>query len=634
MKVIFTLKENLRKHRLLLLKPVLSVCILMLVKTQAIAQSVNLVIDPVAVQVNDVFAVPVKVDFGTGSLALVETYINFNPLDLEIVSIPTVPAGTQSAFPNESVAFGTVAAMNAAGELDYGRFTFSAIGSHITTDFVFFTVTFRALRVPPGGTTTLSFNSTPPRVTNTAEFGTPDALDESNPATITISAAGCGTPPTATLGVQAGPATCDANTFNLVLATVANGTGPFDLNITSPSGTATFNNIAVGGTITNFTPPSTSVWPAVPFPLPSTFTDNSYTLGVKFSTSVTGFVKGVRFLSADAVSPVPGNYTGQLWTNTGTLLANGTFAGVTSDSWQQILFPEPILIAAGTTYIASYNIGVSTDYASTPNGLVAPQTNGPVTALANGGVFTQGSPVAFPATSTDNNYWADVIFAPNNYSFVLNSVIDDAGCVNNPGTPINTLNVQSIDCSTLPVSLINFSATPKDNAVLLRWSTASELNNLGFELQRSIDGNNGWSAIAFVNGAGNSNSVINYSYVDENLTASRYYYRLKQIDIDQRFAYSPIVSVQLDGKQAFDLQQNYPNPFRGETIIRFTLPYKTTVSLSIFDMNGRLVKVLANGSKDSGTHAVTLQSGILTSGLYYYKLQAGDFSAVKKLTIR
>ena len=120
----------------------------------------------------------------------------------------------------------------------------------------------------------------------------------------------------------------------------------------------------------------------------------------------------------------------------------------------------------------------------------------------------------------------------------------------------------------------------------------------------------------------------------ENLSASRYYYRLKQIDIDQRFAYSPIVSAQLDGKQAFDLQQNYPNPFRGETIIRFTLPQKTTVNLSIFDMNGRLVKVLANGSKDSGTHAVSLNSGILTSGLYYYKLQAGDFSAVKKLTIR
>src|SRR5204863_8064907 len=117
---------------------------------------------------------------------------------------------------------------------------------------------------------------------------------------------------------------------------------------------------------------------------------------------------------------------------------------------------------------------------------------------------------------------------------------------------------------------------------------------------------------------------------NENLSASRYYYRLKQIDIDQRFAYSPIVSAVLDGKETFELQQNYPNPYRGETIIRFTIPQKTTVNLSIFDMNGRLVKVLVNGSKDSGTHAVTIQSGALTSGLYYYKLQAGDFSAVKK----
>ena len=90
----------------------------------------------------------------------------------------------------------------------------------------------------------------------------------------------------------------------------------------------------------------------------------------------------------------------------------------------------------------------------------------------------------------------------------------------------------------------------------------------------------------------------------------------------------------LDGKEAFELQQNFPNPYRGETVIRFTLPQKTIINLSIFDMSGRLVKVLVNGSKDSGSHAATLHSGVLTSGLYYYKLQAGDFSAVKKMTVQ
>jgi Secretion system C-terminal sorting domain len=90
----------------------------------------------------------------------------------------------------------------------------------------------------------------------------------------------------------------------------------------------------------------------------------------------------------------------------------------------------------------------------------------------------------------------------------------------------------------------------------------------------------------------------------------------------------------VDGTETFSLEQNFPNPFRNETIIKFTLPRAGKVNLSLFDMNGRLVKVLVNEAKESGTHAVNLNSGILSSGLYYYKLQTVDNSAVKKLTIQ
>ncbi len=612
-----------------------SVVIVLFVLANAFAQPASIVVNPSSTiqTIGASFTVQVAIDFTGANPPLgvdaVGIYLAFDNTKLQVTAMseqPTIAAFTSKPIPLEGAPYTNT---NTNGQISYAAATTSGFP---TADFNVLSITFQII----GGVGT----TTPLTLRRDFPFDFTDAFRNGfsiitgvTSSSVTINGVGC-TTPTGTINVQAGPATCDANAFNLVLATAANGTGPFDVNITSPSGTATYNDIAVGGIITNFAPPSTRVWQAIPAPLPATFEDASYTFGVRFSTSVTGFVKGVRFLSADGVSAVPGNYTGQLWTNTGTLLASGVFAGVTTDSWQELLFTEPILITAGTPYVASYNIGTAISYASTPNGLVAPVTFGTVTALAGGGLYTPGAAVAFPATATNNNYWADVIFAPNNYSFALNSITDALGCNNNPGTPLQTLNVTSVDCSTLPVSLINFSATPKDNAVLLRWGTASEFNNLGFELQRSIDGNNGWSAIAFINGAGNSNSTINYSYVDENLSASRYYYRLKQIDIDQRFAYSPIVSAQLDGKQAFDLQQNYPNPFRGETIIRFTLPQKTTINLSIFDMNGRLVKVLANGSKDSGTHAVTLNSGILTSGLYYYKLQAGDFSAVKKLTIR
>jgi hypothetical protein len=552
-------------------------------------------------------------------------YTSANPADAFQINLIFDPAVLQvTAVSNISSLLSIIGPSfdNTAGTINFVGADLSA--PFPTADFAILSISFDVIAVPGGGSTNLIFNRPPTEVASASV----SVLNTTTNGIINISGVGC-TPPTAT--ISAAP-TCDANAFNLILATAPapTGTAPFDLTITSPLGTATYNNISVGGIITNFAPPTARIWPAAPAPLPPTSEDASITLGVQFQSSVTGFVKGVRFFSPDDAG-IPGTFTGQLWTAGGTLLASGTFTGVVVDSWNELLFTEPILISAATTYVASYHTN-AIKYVGTAGGLAAPVVNGSLTALANGGLYSYGGAVTFPVNATGNNYWADVIFSPNNYAFNLTGVKDALECTSNGA--LQTLNVTSIDCSTLPVSLINFSATPKDNAVLLRWATASEFNNLGFELQRSIDGNNGWSAIAFVNGAGNSNSTLNYSYVDENLSARRYYYRLKQIDIDQRFAYSAIVSALLDGSETFGLQQNYPNPFRGETIIRFTLPQKTTINLSIFDMNGRLVKVLANGSKDSGTHAVTLNSGVLTSGLYYYKLQAGDFSAVKKLTVR
>ena len=92
--------------------------------------------------------------------------------------------------------------------------------------------------------------------------------------------------------------------------------------------------------------------------------------------------------------------------------------------------------------------------------------------------------------------------------------------------------------------------------------------------------------------------------------------------------------IEPDNKKDFKLEQNYPNPFRNETIFKFTIPRSAKVNLSLFDMNGRLVKVLVNESKESGAHAISFNAGSLSSGLYYYKLQTADFSAVKKTTIQ
>ena len=226
------------------------------------------------------------------------------------------------------------------------------------------------------------------------------------------------------------------------------------------------------------------------------------------------------------------------------------------------------------------------------------------------------------------------MFSSNIYTFNLTGIQDANGCSTTGALQTMTMSAGSCSGASLPVKLTNFSATPKENDIVLHWTTSSEFNNLGFEVQRSLDGAS-WSVLSFVNGAGNSNAVLKYVYTDEKLASGkRYYYRLKQIDIDKRFEYSPVVSAILDIAEGFSLDQNYPNPARNETIIKFTLPQKTKVTLSLFDMNGRLVKVLISESRESGTHAVSLNTGTLTKGLYFYKIQAGDFSAVKKMNVQ
>jgi hypothetical protein len=224
-----------------------------------------------------------------------------------------------------------------------------------------------------------------------------------------------------------------------------------------------------------------------------------------------------------------------------------------------------------------------------------------------------------------------VIFSPNEYTFNLTSIKDNNDCIST-GT-LQSLSVTSVECSTLPVRLLDLSASPRDKSIYLKWTTASEINNQGFQVQRSVNGSD-WIVLGFVNGAGNTTTTRHYDYTDNDLSSGRYYYRLKQVDIDGRFEYSPIVSAVLGGTEAYRLDQNYPNPFRSETILRFSIPQKAHVKLSLFDTHGRLLKVLVNGSKDKGTHAVTVNASALTSGIYYYKLETDNFSAVKKMTVQ
>jgi len=202
------------------------------------------------------------------------------------------------------------------------------------------------------------------------------------------------------------------------------------------------------------------------------------------------------------------------------------------------------------------------------------------------------------------------------------------------------------DPAPLPVELTSFTARVIAGKVNLNWATATEVNNFGFEVERSLSSHssslnghslpNTWEVVGFVSGAGNSNSVKEYSYTDLSLNLDlnlNLRYRLKQIDNDGSFAYSKEVEVLNSKPSTYQLSQNFPNPFNPSTVISYQLPVTAQVTLKVFDVLGNEVASLVNQQQEAGSYNVTLDASTLASGTYIYRLIAGDFVSTKKLVV-
>lgn len=185
----------------------------------------------------------------------------------------------------------------------------------------------------------------------------------------------------------------------------------------------------------------------------------------------------------------------------------------------------------------------------------------------------------------------------------------------------------------IPVELVSFNATVDKNVVDLRWITATELNNNGFDVERR-SANSTYQKIAFVQGKGTATQVNGYSYSDDVKEAGIYYYRLKQIDFDGTFEYSNEIMVNviaLPGEYA--LAQNYPNPFNPSTSIEFVIPQAGFVNLSVFNLLGEKVAELINEVKESGNHSAVFNASKLSSGTYIYSLSVNGNIITKKMTL-
>jgi len=197
----------------------------------------------------------------------------------------------------------------------------------------------------------------------------------------------------------------------------------------------------------------------------------------------------------------------------------------------------------------------------------------------------------------------------------------------------------SSDITALPVQLSCFNASVINNEVHLNWETATEINNYGFDIERTVVCNgygvlNDWQKIGFVKGNGNSSSPKFYSFEDKPFGGKEFKYRLKQIDFDGKFEYSNVVFVSLDSSISnFELCQNYPNPFNPKTKIIYTIPRGTNVKITVYDMIGREITTLIDKYHERGTYQVEFNGSTLCSGMYCYKLNAGIFSDVKKFIL-
>ncbi len=300
------------------------------------------------------------------------------------------------------------------------------------------------------------------------------------------------------------------------------------------------------------------------------------------------------------------------------------------------------------------------------------------TIFAVGTDATTNHPIAYYKATTDSNKWttltttgfptsspgflkygragsygADTIFvAVDNQIYYMQKAASSwiTGYTYPTGTQINVLYYDELLVGTgtglygqetqngsLPVELTSFVANVNGSEVLLKWNTATELNNYGFEIERRVDNKQlkvgEWKKIGFVNGNGNSNSSKDYSFIDNNIAVGKCIYRLKQIDNNGSYKYSAEVEIETETPTQFSLTQNYPNPFNPSTTINYQLPISGNVNLKVFDVLGKEVASLVNEKKEAGSYTVEFSAKNLASGTYFYRLQAGDFVQIKKMVI-
>jgi hypothetical protein len=240
----------------------------------------------------------------------------------------------------------------------------------------------------------------------------------------------------------------------------------------------------------------------------------------------------------------------------------------------------------------------------------------------------------FPITLAANtpNDGIENVLIPDNQTSTARIKIEAVG---NIFFDVSNTNFQ-ID-APVPVELVSFRAFSVNQTVYLEWKTATELNNYGFEIERSLDQQN-FEKVSYVEGSGNSSVTKEYFHSDNPTGNGKIYYRLKQIDFNGASEYSNTIEVDLGLPKEYSLSQNHPNPFNPSTIIEFAIPMEAKVSIKIFNSIGQEVTEIVNENFSGGVNRVSFNARNISSGIYYYTIDAkgvdgSNFVSSKKMIL-
>lgn len=285
------------------------------------------------------------------------------------------------------------------------------------------------------------------------------------------------------------------------------------------------------------------------------------------------------------------------------------------------------------SFWTKYDIESGYDYGqvevSTNNGSTFTPLTGSYTTLGSGSFQPNGEPLYDGVRSS----WVNEVMDLTNYNsnqvklkFELKTDVSVTG----DGWFVDDISI--VVYGIVPVELNSFTANVQNDEVMLNWSTSSETNNMGFEIQRRTN-NDKWTKLNFVQGKGTTTEKSSYSYVDKNPVEGISYYRLKQMDFDGSSKIYTAVEVNFETVKEYSIAQNFPNPFNPSTVINYSLAKSGNITLKVYNILGSEVATLVDEFVDAGKHSVKFNASDFTSGIYFYTIKADNFTSTKKMML-